>query len=217
MSVEIYEPSDQGQEPPDSTFLEIVPQTGRTDGDEITTSELDRSFFLGSEAPYARINGDDYLIKKTDRNAHLIHLTRDGTQRIAYTHGALVHGILAARSESLEAARISGNVPEDKYYAFYDKNATAAGDLYDEMYFHSILSDPESRREIAVFSNPDTGQHSEDSEGQLKLWVEIPTADIYSLGLAAPGEKTKKAKVVTLLRQLRALRELKSREKPNLG
>jgi hypothetical protein len=123
---------------------EISPPLGRIATGIIDASDIDRSFFLGSEAPLARINGHNYLVQRTQRNSHLMHVARDGVQEVAYTNSA------------------------------------------------------------------DHPYNNEDPDGQLKLWTEMPINNMYGFNIAAPGPKTKKARITTLLRQLKVLRDQKS-------
>jgi hypothetical protein len=212
MSLETTSPSEQGNKFTGHDLPKILPVIGRITSQEVTTSDVDRSFFLGHDAPYGRINGHDFLLERNERNSHLMSVTRYGVQEVVYTNQAMVHGIMASRMEAVSAARAQNEILEDRYFAFYNKGARRAEDLHDEMYLHSKDTDPATGREMAIFSNPDAGEHSEDADGQLKLWLEVPVSEIYSLGLAAPGEKAKKAKFAMLLRQLRGLREIKAKE-----
>jgi hypothetical protein len=188
---------------------EISPPLGRIATGIINASDVDRSFFLGSEAPLARINGHNYLVQRTQRNSHLMHVARDGVQEVAYTNSALIHGMLDARLESLSFAQ-GGEYMEDRFYAFHDGKALP-GDIpfYDEMYFHGYAGKVNSK-EVAIFSNPDHPYNNEDPDGQLKLWTEMPINNMYGFNIAAPGPKTKKARITTLLRQLKVLRDQKS-------
>jgi hypothetical protein len=171
---------------------EISPPLGRIATGIIDASDIDRSFFLGSEAPLARINGHNYLVQRTQR-----------------TNSALIHGMLDARLESLSFAQ-EGEYMEDRFYAFHDGKALP-GDIpfYDEMYFHGYAGKVNSK-EVAIFSNPDHPYNNEDPDGQLKLWTEMPINNMYGFNIAAPGPKTKKARITTLLRQLKVLRDQKS-------
>jgi hypothetical protein len=187
MSLETTQPSERREVFPEHDLSKIIPELGRITSQEFTTSDVDRSFFIDTEPPRAKINGHGISLPVNFRTGLHIGVSKSGEIEVPQMNSADVRGQLEAHLElrrSLFANRRTNGkeVPEPRLFSLV--SALEDGAHYDNLNLIGL-----TRAEDRYSRLPDTAlfeQHCDSSQNTAPSTLVIPINAIWSLRPAAP-------------------------------